>query len=149
MSAMLLEPTTLQEAMASEEAEQWKQAMDEEIASLLENGTWTLEELPPGMQAIPVKWTYKLNTGANGAVERFKARLVAKGYRQREGIDFDEVFAPFSKYATLRTLLAVVASDDLELHQLDIKTAFLNGTIGEDIYVQQPPCYEEGPGNLA
>ena len=149
MSATLLEPTTLQEAMASEEAEQWKQAMDEEIASLLENGTWTLEELPPGMQAIPVKWTYKLKTGANGAVERFKARLVAKGYRQREGIDFDEGFAPVSKYATLRTLLAVVASDDLELHQLDIKTAFLNGMIEEEIYVQQPPCYEEGPGNLA
>ena len=148
-SATLVEPDTYEEAMASEEAEQWQQAMDEEIASLMANRTWTLEELPPGLQAIPVKWVFKVKTAANGGAERYKARLVAKGYRQREGIDFDEVFAPVSKYATLRTLLAIVAAEDLELHQLDIKTAFLNGTIEEDIYLQQPPGYKEGPGNLA
>ena len=148
-SATLMEPDTYEEAMASEEAEQWQQAMDEEIASLMANNTWTLEELPPGLQAIPVKWVFKVKTAANGGAERYKARLVAKGYRQREGIDFDEVFAPVSKYATLRTLLAIVAAEDLELHQLDIKTAFLNGTIEEDIYLQQPPGYKEGPGNLA
>ena len=144
-----MEPDTYEEAMASEEAEQWQQAMDEEIASLMANKTWTLEELPPGLQAIPVKWVFKVKTAANGGAERYKARLVAKGYRKREGIDFDEVFAPVSKYATLRTLLAIVAAEDLELHQLDIKTAFLNGTIEEDFYLQQPPGYKEGPGNLA
>ena len=149
MSATLLEPATYEKAMASEEAEQWQQAMDEEIASLMANGTWTLEELPPGLQAIPVKWVFKVKTAANGTVERFKARLVAKGYRQQEGIDYDEVFAPVSKYATLRTLLAAVAANNTELHQLDIKTAFLNGTIEEDIYLQQPPGYTEGPNNLA
>ena len=88
MSATLLEPVTYEEAMASEEAEQWQQAMDEEIASLMANGTWTLEELPPGLQAIPVKWVFKVKTAANGTVERFKARLVAKGYGQQEGIDY-------------------------------------------------------------
>ena len=128
-SATRMEPDTYEEAMASEEAEQWQQAMDEEIASLMANRTWTLKELPPGLQAIPVKWVFKVKAAANGGAERYKARLVAKGYRQHEGIDFDEDFAPVSKYATLRTLLAIVAAEDLELHQLDIRTAFLNGTI--------------------
>ncbi len=148
MSAVCLEPTTFEEAVASPEAEQWQQAMDEEFASLMENETWTLEELPPGVKPIPVKWVFKLKTASNGGIERYKARLVAKGFAQREGIDYDEVFAPVSKYATLRTLLAFVAADDLELHQLDIKTAFLNGDIDEDIYLKQPPGYEEGTSNL-
>ena len=113
MSATLLEPATYEEAMASEEAEQWQQAMDEESASLMANGTWTLEELPPGLQAIAVKWVFKVKTAANGTVERFKARLVAKGYRQQEGIDYVEVFAPVSKYAMLRTLLAAVAANNI------------------------------------
>ena len=144
MSAVCIEPTTYEEAVASPEAEQWQQAMDEEFASLMENETWILEELPPGARPIPVKWVFKLKTASNGSIERYKARLVAKGFAQREGIDYDEVFAPVSKYATLRTLLAFVAAEDLELHQLDIKTAFLNGNIDEDIYLKQPPGYEEG-----
>ena len=148
MSAVCMEPTTYEEAVASPEAEQWQQAMDEEFASLMENETWTLEELPPGVRPIPVKWVFKLKTACNGSIERYKARLVAKGFAQREGIDYDEVFAPVSKYATLRTLLAFVAAEDLELHQLDIKTAFLNGDIEEDIYLKQPPGYEEGTSNL-
>ena len=148
-SAALLataEPQTIEEALQSEDAEMWQQAMDEEMTSLLANGTWTLETLPRGVSAIPVKWVFKVKTDAKGKVERHKARLVAKGFKQREGIDFDEVFAPVSKYATLRALLSKVAAEDLEMHQIDIKTAFLNGELEEEVYVLQAPGYEDGTG---
>jgi hypothetical protein len=141
------EPETVKEALASEHAEQWQLAMDDEMASLHANGTWSLEPAPAGVHPIPVKWVFKVKRDANGNIERFKARLVAKGFRQQEGIDFNEVFAPVSKHTTLRALLGLVAADDMELYHLDIKTAFLNGDLEETIYMQQPPGYEEGgPG---
>jgi hypothetical protein len=88
------EPNTLEEALSSEYAEQWQAAMDDEMSSLLANKTWTLESLPPGKTAIPVKWVYKIKRNKDGSIERFKARLVAKGFRQKEFIDYNEVFAP-------------------------------------------------------
>jgi hypothetical protein len=143
------EPATYQEALAAPDAEQWKQAMDEEMASLHANGTWVLEPPPTGAKTIPVKWVYKIKRDASGNIERYKARLVVKGFMQREGIDFNEVYAPVSKAATMRALLSLVAADDLELEQLDIKTAFLNGDLEETIYMQQPPGYQEGGNGMA
>eukprot|EP00951_Prasinocladus_malaysianus_P026715 scaffold237829_cov15-Prasinocladus_malaysianus.AAC.1 len=143
------EPKTMEEALSSDSASLWKAAMDEEMKALLENDTWTLEELPRGAQPVPVKWVFKIKRDAHGNIERYKARLVAKGFRQREGIDYNEVYAPVSKHTTLRTLLATVASQDLELHQLDVRTAFLNGVLEEDIWMVQPPGYEHGNANIA
>ena len=140
-AAVIGDPTTMAEALASDDAQHWQQAMDDEIASLAANDTWTLEEAPPGVRAIPVKWVFKTKRNVDGNVERYKARLVAKGFRQLEGVDFTEVFAPVSKHATLRALLARVAHHDMELHQMDIKTAFLNGQLEEEVYVEQPPGY--------
>ena len=141
------EPTTLEEALGGKHANEWRAAMDEEMAALYANKTWEIEDLPSGVKTIPVKWVFKVKRDPTGAVERFKARLVAKGYKQREGIDFDEVYAPVSKHASLRALLAVTAANHLELHALDIKTAFLNGELQEDVYIDQPPGYEEGGRN--
>lgn len=145
-SAVEDEPQTVEEALASDAAEFWKQAMDEEMASLRANNTWTLEPAPAGVKPIPCKWVFKVKRDADGNIERYKARLVAKGFKQKAGIDFDEVYAPVSKHASLRALLSVVADEDLELHQLDVKTAFLNGVLEEEIYMEQPEGYQEqGP----
>ncbi|GLI71167.1 hypothetical protein VaNZ11_016269 [Volvox africanus] len=137
-------PRTYDEAMASSASQMWKQAMDEKIASLRANQVWTLEELPKGVRALPVKWVFTIKRDVNGEIVRYKARLVAKGFAQVEGRDFDEVFAPVSKHTTLRVLMALVAAADLELHQMDMKTAFLNGILEEEVYVLQPRGYGEG-----
>ncbi len=142
--APLVEPLTYQEAVGGEQSELWRLSMDDEYKSLTENGTWELVEKPEGVKPIPMKWVYKIKRDANGNVERFKSRLVAKGFMQRHGVDFEEVYAPVSKHTTLRALLGVVAARDFELHQLDVKTAFLNGELEEEIYMQQPEGYEQG-----
>ncbi|PSC67030.1 Gag-Pol poly [Micractinium conductrix] len=133
-AAIANEPTTMKEALSGPDAAAWQLAMDDEMASLIANDTWTLCEPPHGTKPIPAKWVYKIKRDSNGNIERYKARLVVQGFRQREGIDYDEVFAPVSKYSTLRTVLSTAAAQDLDLHQLDIKTAFLNGTIDEEVY---------------
>lgn len=147
--ATINEPETLEEALASEQAEFWRQAADDEMASLLANGTWELEPVPPGVKPIPTKWVFKIKRDAAGNVERYKARLVAKGFRQREGIDYEEVFAPVSKYTTVRAMLALAAAEDMEIHQLDIKTAFLYGELEEDVWIEQPTGYESGDSSMA
>jgi transposase InsO family protein len=139
------EPQTYEEAISGEQGEKWQVATDEEMASLLENNTWEVVDKPPGANIIDVKWVYKVKYDTTGKVDRFKARLVAKGYKQLEGIDYNEVFAPVTKYSTIRSLLAVAAAEDWELQLLDIKTAFLNGVLEEEVYINHPPGYPQGP----
>lgn len=144
---LMTAPNTVEEALARPDAAEWVAAMNEEVEALLSKETYTLVELPRGKKALGVKFVFTIKRDANGNVERYKARLVVKGFLQREGVDFNEVFAPVSKHSTLRALLALVAAEDLELHQLDIKTAFLNGDLEEEVYVEQPPGFKQGgPG---
>lgn len=119
--------------------EKWRHAMDEEIKSIEKNQTWEIADLPTGQKPIGVKWIYKKKCNAKGMVERYKARLVAKGYRQKAGIDYDEVFAPVARMDTIRLLITQAAQMKWPIYQMDVKSAFLNGTLEEEVYVEQLP----------
>ncbi|KAK7259770.1 hypothetical protein RIF29_25383 [Crotalaria pallida] len=121
--------------MQSSNSQKWVDAMNEEIKSMKDNDVWDLVPLPEGEKPIGCKWIYKTKKDSKGNVERYKARLVGKGYTQKEGIDYKETFSPVSSKDSFRTVMALVAHFDLELHQMDVKTAFLNGDIDETIYM--------------
>jgi hypothetical protein len=121
----------------------WRRAMEEELSSIHDNKTWTLTMLPAGHKAIGLKWVFKLKKDSKGEVVKHKARLVAKGYVQRQGIDFDEVFAPVARLETVRLLIALAAQEGWQVHHMDVKSAFLNGDLVEEVYVAQPPGFEK------
>eukprot|EP00253_Pinus_taeda_P022748 PITA_22748 len=115
--------------------------MEEEMDSLMHNKTWDLVRLPAGKTTLKNKWVYRLKQ-EDGIKQRYKARLVVKGFAQKKGIDFDEIFSPVVKMTSIRTILSLVAVEDLHLEQLDLKTTFLHGDLEEEIYMQQPQVYE-------
>jgi Reverse transcriptase (RNA-dependent DNA polymerase) len=120
------------------DADQWREAMEAELNLIAANDTWSIEDLPQGRKPIGCRWVFKIKRDAKGDIEHYKARLVAKGFSQTEGIDYHETFAPVAKFNSIRTLLAIAAQHNLEVHQLDVKTAFLHGDLEEEIYMQQP-----------
>jgi hypothetical protein len=147
--AIMDDPKTLRAAIQSHDASKWEAAMLEEYDSLIANGTWELTTLPKGRSPVGCKWVFRTKKDANGKIVRYKARLVAKGYSQVEGVDFNETFAPVVKFNTIRCILAIGATMDLEMHQMDVKTAFLNGDLEEEIYMEQPEGFvEEGQEDL-
>lgn len=113
----------------------WKEAMKNEIQALEDNGAWKLENMPPGKKAIGSKWVYKIEYKSDGTIERYKARLVILVNNQREGIDYNETFAPVAKMVTVRSFLAIAAARRWELHQMDVNNAFLHGDLGEEVYM--------------
>jgi hypothetical protein len=132
------EPASFREA---EQEECWREAMRAEIKAIKENRTWELVELPARHRAIGLKWVYKIKHNKNGNVVQHKARLVAKGYVQQAGVDFDEVFAPVARLESVRTMLALAVHQRWEVHHMDVKSAFLNGDLKEEVYVAQPPGF--------
>ncbi|GAB2282276.1 hypothetical protein Dimus_039532 [Dionaea muscipula] len=118
--------------------------MEEDIESMSDNDVWDLVELPEGMKFIGCKWIIKTKKNSKGNIERYKARLVVKGLTQKEGIDYKETFSPVSSKDSFKTIITWVAYFDLELHQMDVKTVFLNGDIDKTIYIVQPENFVSG-----
>lgn len=116
----------------------WFAAMAEEFAALVGNRTWELVPRPPRSNIITGKWVFRHKTRADGSLERYKARWVVRGFTQRPGVDYGETFSPVVKPATIRTVLTLAASRGWPVHQLDVKNAFLHGTLAEEVYCLQP-----------
>jgi Reverse transcriptase (RNA-dependent DNA polymerase)/Integrase core domain/gag-polypeptide of LTR copia-type/GAG-pre-integrase domain len=127
------DPLTFREAMRSALAETWQEACQYEMDALAKNETWVLVDLPPGRKAVKSKWVFKRKLDL-----RFRARVVAKGFTQIFELDYNETFSPVARFESLRLLLALAALEDWEIHQMDVKSAFLNGLLDEEIYMEQP-----------
>jgi transposase InsO family protein len=138
-SPFMLTPLTLKQAYATAEAELWKKAYDSEMDSLIHHDTYTWVKPPIGARIIHSKLVFKIKPASDGNPIRFKVRGVACGYSQTHGIDYHEVFAPVVKYKTLRLCMALAAQNDWHIHKMDVKTAFLNGDLEEDIYMRPLP----------
>ena len=139
-------PCNYKEAISSNESVDWKRAMDEEIQALKDNETFEAVELPEGKSAIGGRWVFALKDGPNG--QRFKARYVAKGYSQTQGIDYTETFSPTARMSSIRMLVQVAIQENMYVHQMDVKTAYLNAPIDCELFINAPEGYNDSGKNL-
>jgi transposase InsO family protein len=135
------DPSSLRDALSRPDAKEWRAAAQAEYDSLQEAGTYDLVELPRGRTAVGNKWVFKVKQLADGNT-KYKARLVAKGFTQQPGIDYRETYAPVVRFASLRALLALAACYNWEVQHMDVRTAYLNGVLDEEIYMRQPEGFE-------
>jgi hypothetical protein len=129
------------ESSSFEEADKlqvWKDAMLEEYRSILKNNVWDIVSKSKDKLVVSSKWIYKIEHAVDGSVEKFKARFVARGFTQKEGIDYEETFAPVGRYTSIRTIIAVASVLGWKLHQMNVKTTFLNGKIEQEVFVEEP-----------
>lgn len=131
-------PESYEDAMNSNEAAEWTKSMKEELEALMKNNTWDVVTLPPGKHTVGSKWVFRVKRHPNGDIERFKSRLCAKGFVQKEGVDYNETFAPTTRFDSVRVLLSTAARHDFEIMQFDVQTAFLYGDLVEEIYLKPP-----------
>ena len=132
------DPKTYEKAMRSIDVGFWKEAIKSELDSIVSNQTWELVELPKGCKPISSKWIFKKKLRHDGSIDKYKARLVIRGFNQKRGIDYFDTYSPMTKIATIRTLVALALIHSIVVHQMDVKTAFLNGDLEEEIYMSQP-----------
>ena len=137
-------PKGIKKALSCADKDMWQAALDSEYNSLMDNGTWHLDHLPSGSVAIPCQWIFNVKYNSDGSIDRYKARLVALGNRQEYGVDYDEVYSPVARFESLRLILALGCITDAHIIQMDVCTAFLNGSMpgGLKVYMRQPQGYE-------
>lgn len=143
-SAEVGDPCSIDEALSRADANAWREAMQSEYDSLIENKTWELVKLPPQRRPIDNKWVFKVKKDSSGNITRYKARLVIKGCAQRKGLDYTETFAPVVRYTSIRFLLSIAAKYNMQVDQMDAVTAFLHGELEEDIFMLQPEGFADG-----
>ena len=136
------DPLSINEALQSPDCVEWQTTMEKELESLDANKIWTLVQLPTRRSSISCKWVVKRKLNLDGTVAHYKARLVARGFSQVEGLDYSETFSPILRMASFQPLMALATILDLEVHHLDIQTAFLHGDLPKEIYMSQPPGFE-------
>lgn len=142
LNAVIENPTTIADALNSDNAGQWKHAMQVEYDSLIKNKTWELVDPPKSKNVISCKWVFVVKRKPDGSVEKFKARLVARGCSQKYNIDYKETYAPVVRHSTIRLVLALAAKYELMVNHVDIVSAYLNGDLQEEVYMKQPPQFE-------
>jgi hypothetical protein len=131
-------PTAIAEAYSSLDADLWKEAIQSEMDSIMSNGTWEVVDRPFGCKPVGCKWVFRKKLRPDDTIEKYKARLVAKGYTQKEGEDYFNTYSPVARLTTIRVLLFLAASHGLLVYEMDVKIAFLNGELEEEIYMDQP-----------
>jgi hypothetical protein len=133
------EPTCFEEANQRKE---WADAMTEEYQSIMKNKVWEIVPKPKNKDGVSSRWLFKIKHVVDGSIEKYKERFVPRGFSQKEGINYEETFAPVAKYTSIRTIIALAAKMKWKMHQMDVKTAFLNGVIEEEVYIEQPQGFE-------
>jgi len=130
---VVIEPSSFEEAV---EDPAWVDAMVEEYDSIVKNSAWEIVPRPEGKLVVGSRWIYKVKQATDGSVEEYKARFVARGFSQIEGIDYEETFALVARYSSIQTILVLSAQMGWHIHQMDVKTTFLNGVIEEEVYIE-------------
>jgi reverse transcriptase-like protein len=133
------EPSSYEEAAGQQV---WRDAMMEEYVSIMQNDVWDIVPRPERKSVVTSRWLYKIKHAADGSIEKYKARFVARGFSQVEGVDYEETFASVARYTSIRAVISIAAEMGWQIHQMDVKTAFLNGIIEEEVYIEQPEGFE-------
>ena len=144
MMTVALDPVSVTDALSRVDGDRWKEAMDSEMKSLIDNETWILVDRPKDQDTVSCRWIFKSKLKPDGSIGRYKGRLVARGFQQRHGIDYQETFASVVRYESIRVVLSLAAHHDMDMMQFDIKTAFLNGPLHEKVFMEQPDRYSDG-----
>ncbi|GJZ13175.1 zinc finger, CCHC-type containing protein [Tanacetum coccineum] len=140
------DPKTFDEAIKSQDVAFWKEVINDEMDSIMGNNTWVFADIPPGCKPLGCKWIFKRKLKVDGTIEKFKARLVIQGFKQKSGIYCFDTYAPIVRISTVRLLIAMTSIHSLIIHQMDVKTTFLNGELEEEVYMNQPQGFIM-PGN--
>lgn len=134
-----VEPSNYEEVA---EKKVWKDAMVEEYQSIMKNDVWDIVLRPKEKYVVTSKWIYKIKHATGDSIGKYKARFVDRGFSQKEGIDYEETFASVARYTSIRAIMAIAAKMRWKLHQMDVETAFLNGVVEEEVYVEKPQGFE-------